>query len=148
MAKRLWSIAPRAAPGIFPGKRQPVRSPAALWSRFKIPRTIGSTGTGIIPESRLAGWGNNPVGKLLDAIEQQIGRFRSQRLRLKSVGNSACLHVGIAGRADVDGAVAHHHGAVLNRAALAHQGLDADRVRLLLLEAIAAVDARKVSTQA
>ena len=57
MAKRFWSIARPAAPGTSPAKLRRARSPAARWNRYKIPRTIGSTGAGIILGPRLVGVG-------------------------------------------------------------------------------------------
>ena len=71
-----------------------------------------------------------------------------ETLRLKSVRDAAGLDVGIARGPNVHAAVAHHHGALACRAALFKQCLDADRIRLLLLEAVSSVDLKEMPSQA
>ncbi len=71
-----------------------------------------------------------------------------ERLRLKTPAHPAGLDTGVAGRADVHRTIAHHHGSLPGGARLGDQSIDSHRVRLLFLEAVAAIDAEEVHPQA
>src|SRR5207249_3594867 len=89
---------------------------------------------------------DDPIAKLLDPIDQQIRRIHCQRLRLKSIGHTARLHLGIARGPDIHAAVTHHHGEVAGGLAFRHEGLYPDRMRFLLLEAVPSVNALEVAS--
>src|SRR6202034_1309992 len=75
-------------------------------------------------------------------------RHRLERLRLESVRDAAGFHIRIAGRLYIHGTIAYHHGPLARGSAFGHEGFDADGVRLLEIETVAAIHLQEMSADA
>src|SRR5690242_12461906 len=86
----------------------------------------------------------DPLRQFVRGMDQKIRRPLGECLRLKAPGDPARRHARVAGGLYVHRTVAHHDGISPRGAGLVHQRLDAHRMRLLLVEAVPAVNAAEV----
>src|SRR5579859_6524919 len=87
------------------------------------------------------------VRELAGGVDQKIRRPRGECVRLKAPGDPARRYASIARRLHVHRTVAHHEGFLPRGADFAHQCFDAHRMRLLLLETVASVNAAEVRAE-
>src|ERR1022692_112038 len=90
---------------------------------------------------------NYIVCKLVHIVHHDIGRVLFKTLGLETVRDAAGFHHRVARRANIYAAVSHHDGPLARDSALFQQLLNADRIRLLLLETVAAINLKEMATQ-
>ena len=81
---------------------------------------------------------------LVHPLDQEVRRVIAQRLGLKAISDAAARNSGVSGSPDIHGAVADHQSTFLSGARFAQQRFHPDRVRLLLLEAVPTIYAKKM----
>src|SRR5258706_12165008 len=93
-------------------------APLAIWQKMQ-------------PGSATA---DDPIRQLVRFVDQKIGRVRRECFGLESPGHAISRDAGVARGLHVYRAIAYHRSVRAGGATLGHQGLDADGMRLLLLE--------------
>ena len=81
-------------------------------------------------------------------VDEQVRRVLREKVAAKSVGHSANPSAGIARGLDIDFGIADNHHLRGRCAEIAQDRFDAHRVRLLALEAVAAIHMAKVAGHA
>src|SRR3990172_2405075 len=83
--------------------------------------------------------GTEDFGQLRQAVDEQVRGVGVQFQVAKAVGHAAGPDTGASAGLDVHVGIAHDHGGLRRHSSLLEDGKNADRVRLLALEAVAPV---------
>src|SRR3979411_2598214 len=87
---------------------------------------------------------DDSIGEFLGLVHQKIGWVGGKSLRLETPRHTACRDICIARGLHVHCAIADQSRFLASGAALSHQLLNAHRMRLLEIEAVAAIDTDEV----
>src|SRR5579862_4163013 len=87
--------------------------------------------------------GDETLGEIRHMVNQNVGRKLAKGFGLKAPRHPAGGDTGVARGLNVNPGIAHHPRILRWRVHLRSQRLDPDRMRLLVIEAVAAVDAEK-----